>query len=137
MAAITRPAGEPPALIGADWNTEWADRIPVGSAWRLYEPADPYVGVDWFADLIYQCQWDYDEQGIHLLVDSPFLGEDRQQVVHFGRNGFFYQVDRTNGAYMNETQYVQSITWTAAAKLGVWQALSTRAGGEVISSDSY
>jgi endonuclease/exonuclease/phosphatase family metal-dependent hydrolase len=63
VAAITRPAGAPPALIGADWNTECADRILVAGQWKLYEPADPYAGVDWFADLIYQCQWDYDEQG--------------------------------------------------------------------------
>ncbi len=63
VAAATRPAGEPPVLVGADWNTECADRIPVGQTWRLYEPADPYAGVDWFADLIYQCQWDYDEHG--------------------------------------------------------------------------
>ncbi len=33
--------------------------------------------------------------------------------------------------------FTESISWTAAAKLGVWQALSTRAGGEVVSSDSY
>jgi endonuclease/exonuclease/phosphatase family metal-dependent hydrolase len=63
VAAITRPPGGPPTLIGADWNTECADRIPTATAWRLYEPADPYAGVDWFADLIYQCRWDYDEQG--------------------------------------------------------------------------
>jgi endonuclease/exonuclease/phosphatase family metal-dependent hydrolase len=63
VAAITRPEGEPPALIGADWNTESADRILSGENWKLYEPADPYAGVDWFADLIYQCQWDYDERG--------------------------------------------------------------------------
>jgi endonuclease/exonuclease/phosphatase family metal-dependent hydrolase len=63
VAAITRPEGEPPALIGADWNTECADRILSGESWELYEPADPYAGVAWFADLIYQCQWDYDEQG--------------------------------------------------------------------------
>jgi endonuclease/exonuclease/phosphatase family metal-dependent hydrolase len=63
VAAVTRPAGETPALIGADWNTECADRIRAGPAWRLYEPGDPYADVDWFADLIYQCQWDYDEQG--------------------------------------------------------------------------
>ena len=63
VAAITRPEGEPPALVGADWNTECADRIPVEGRWELYEPADPYAGVDWFADLIYQCQWDYDEHG--------------------------------------------------------------------------
>jgi endonuclease/exonuclease/phosphatase family metal-dependent hydrolase len=63
VAAITRPAGAPPALIGADWNTECADRIPSDGRWKLYEPADPYAGIGWFADLIYQCQWDYDEQG--------------------------------------------------------------------------
>jgi endonuclease/exonuclease/phosphatase family metal-dependent hydrolase len=63
VAAITRPEDEPPALIGADWNTECADRILSGENWDLYEPADPYAAVEWFADLIYQCQWDYDEHG--------------------------------------------------------------------------
>jgi hypothetical protein len=63
VAAITRPDGQPPALVGADWNTECADRIASAHTWELYEPADPYAGVGWFADLIYQCQWDYDEHG--------------------------------------------------------------------------
>jgi endonuclease/exonuclease/phosphatase family metal-dependent hydrolase len=63
VAAVTRPAGEPPVLVGADWNTECADRIPAGPTWNLYEPADPYAGAEWFADLVYQCQWDYDERG--------------------------------------------------------------------------
>jgi hypothetical protein len=63
VAAVTRPVGEPPVLVGADWNTECADRIPDGQDWNLYEPADPYAGVEWFADLVYQCQWDYDERG--------------------------------------------------------------------------
>ena len=63
VAAVTRPPGEPPALVGADWNTECADRIPVGGRWELYEPADPYAGTGWFADLIYQCRWDYDSRG--------------------------------------------------------------------------
>lgn len=63
MAAITRPEGEPPALVGADWNTECADRVLSAGRWDLYEPADPYAGIEWFADLIHQCQWDYDEHG--------------------------------------------------------------------------
>ena len=63
VAAVTRPVGEPPVLVGADWNTECADRILTGQTWGLYEPADPYAGAEWFADLIYQCQWDYDERG--------------------------------------------------------------------------
>ena len=46
VAAVTRPAGEPPVLVGADWNTECADRVLTGQAWRLYEPADPYAGVE-------------------------------------------------------------------------------------------
>ena len=62
VAAITRPASEP-TLVGADWNTESADRVFSGGRWRLYEPGDPYAGVGWFADLIYQCDWDYDELG--------------------------------------------------------------------------
>src|SRR5208282_4789098 len=44
VAAITRPEGEPPALVGADWNTECADRILLEGRWELYEPADPYAG---------------------------------------------------------------------------------------------
>ncbi|MBV9206004.1 MAG: hypothetical protein JO037_11505 [Actinobacteria bacterium] len=63
VAAVTRPRGELPALVGADWNTECADRIPAGGRWELYEPADPYAGTGWFADLIYQCRWDYDSRG--------------------------------------------------------------------------
>jgi len=63
VAAVTRPPGEPPVLVGADWNTECADRVLTGPTWDLYEPTDPYAGVEWFADLIYQCRWDYDERG--------------------------------------------------------------------------
>jgi endonuclease/exonuclease/phosphatase family metal-dependent hydrolase len=63
IAAITRTDGQTPALVGADWNTECADRILVAQSWDLYEPADPYAGAEWFADLIYQCQWAYDERG--------------------------------------------------------------------------
>src|SRR5260370_9529283 len=63
VAAVTRPAGEAPTLVGADWNSECADRIPAGQAWELYEPADPYGGAEWFADLIYQRARHYDTPG--------------------------------------------------------------------------
>jgi endonuclease/exonuclease/phosphatase family metal-dependent hydrolase len=62
VAAVTRPQSVP-TLIGADWNTESADRVTAAGGWELYEPADPYAAVEWFADLIYQCEWDYDERG--------------------------------------------------------------------------
>jgi endonuclease/exonuclease/phosphatase family metal-dependent hydrolase len=53
-----------PAVVGADWNTECADRVPDGDSWPLYEPGDPYAGVEWFGDMVYQCEWDYDERGL-------------------------------------------------------------------------
>jgi alcohol dehydrogenase (cytochrome c) len=67
----------------------------------------------WYFQYVPNESWDYDEQGVHMLVDAPFMGEDRQTVVHFGRNGYFYQLDRTNGDFMGATQYVDRITWTA------------------------
>jgi endonuclease/exonuclease/phosphatase family metal-dependent hydrolase len=65
VALLTGPRASLPLLVGADWNTESADRVfDEGSGrWVLYEPADPYEGVAWFSDLLYQCQWDYDDHG--------------------------------------------------------------------------
>jgi endonuclease/exonuclease/phosphatase family metal-dependent hydrolase len=64
VAMLTGHSGGLPLLVGADWNTESADRIlDEAGRWVLYEPADPYDAVTWFADMIYQCDWDYDETG--------------------------------------------------------------------------
>ncbi|HEY6277181.1 MAG TPA: hypothetical protein VIX86_12715 [Streptosporangiaceae bacterium] len=65
VAGLVRGPDRRPALVGADWNGESADRIqdPATGEWRLYEPRDPYDGVEWFPDLIHQCEWDYDGQG--------------------------------------------------------------------------
>jgi endonuclease/exonuclease/phosphatase family metal-dependent hydrolase len=65
VAMLTGPQGSLPLLVGADWNTESADRVldQASGHWVLYEPADPYVSVTWFEDMIYQCDWDYDEGG--------------------------------------------------------------------------
>ena len=55
---------------------------------------------------------DYDEVGIQLLVDTTVNGEDRKVLAHFGRNGFFHTLDRTNGSYIASGQYVTELTWT-------------------------
>lgn len=65
VALALRPPGEPPVLIGADWNTECADRLrSADGQWIRYEPADPYADVPWFPDLVHQCAWDYDASGL-------------------------------------------------------------------------
>jgi alcohol dehydrogenase (cytochrome c) len=55
---------------------------------------------------------DYDEVGSQLLVDTQINGEDRKVLAHFGRNGFFYALDRTNGSFIHATPYVDKVTWT-------------------------
>jgi alcohol dehydrogenase (cytochrome c) len=67
----------------------------------------------WYFQYTANENWDYDEQGVHMLVDAPFNGVDRQMVVHYGRNGFFYQLDRTTGEFLSASQYVDKVTWTA------------------------
>ncbi len=56
--------------------------------------------------------WDYDENGIHLLYDTQINGETRKVVAHFGRNGFFYSLDRTNGSFIKGGQYINDLNWT-------------------------
>ena len=55
---------------------------------------------------------DYDEVGPQLLIDTKVNGEDRKVLAHFGRNGIYYNLDRTSGAYINSGQYVGKLTWT-------------------------
>jgi alcohol dehydrogenase (cytochrome c) len=55
---------------------------------------------------------DYDEIGIQQLIDAKVNGEDRKILAHFGRNGFFYTLDRTNGQFISSQQYAQKVNWT-------------------------
>lgn len=67
----------------------------------------------WYFQYTPNESWDYDEIGIHFLYDANINGEDRKVVGHFGRNGYFYALDRTNGQFVAATQYVDKITWTS------------------------
>jgi alcohol dehydrogenase (cytochrome c) len=55
---------------------------------------------------------DYDEIGIQQLIDTKVNGEDRKIVAHFGRNGFFYTLDRSNGQFIASQQYAEKVNWT-------------------------
>ena len=57
--------------------------------------------------------WDYDEVGVHMLYNTEVDGEERNVVAHFGRNGFFYSIDRDTGAFIKGHQYVNELNWTA------------------------
>jgi alcohol dehydrogenase (cytochrome c) len=47
-----------------------------------------------------------------MLHDVTINGETRKAVSHFGRNGFFYTLDRGNGSFIKGSQYVNELNWT-------------------------
>ena len=80
------PQYDPQARPGDNLYTDSAVALNIDTgklAWHFqYTPND---------------SWDYDEIGVHMLYDTIINGQMRKVVSHFGRNGFFYSLDRTNG----------------------------------------
>ncbi|MDB5862685.1 MAG: quinoprotein ethanol dehydrogenase [Betaproteobacteria bacterium] len=95
------PQYDPQARPGDNLYTNSAVAINIDTgkmAWHFqYTPND---------------SWDYDEVGIHMLHDSTINGQARNVVTHFGRNGFFYTLDRKNGKFIKSGQYVNDVNWT-------------------------
>ena len=43
---------------------------------------------------------------------SRSMARTRKVVTHFGRNGFYYSLDRNNGSFIKGSQYVNELNWT-------------------------
>ena len=66
----------------------------------------------WYFQYTPNDSWDYDEVGVHMLYDTTIDGQTRKVVGHFGRNGFYYSLDRTTGKFIKGAQYVNDLNWT-------------------------
>ena len=66
----------------------------------------------WYYQYTPNDSWDYDEVGVHMIYDETINGRTRKVVSHFGRNGFFYSLDRTNGNFIKAAKYVNDLNWT-------------------------
>ncbi|MFI0812025.1 PQQ-dependent dehydrogenase, methanol/ethanol family [Streptomyces echinatus] len=66
----------------------------------------------------YQCTphdlWDYDSIGECILFEQ----DGRKLLGHFDKNGYFFVLDRTNGARVSITPFVDRITWGAITRDG-------------------
>lgn len=71
------PDGGVPLLIGADWNTQSADKVtdPQTGQQQLYEPSDPFAAVPWDEDLIHQCCFTDSPDGIRRHWVDRTAGE--------------------------------------------------------------
>ena len=68
--------------------------------------------IKWYFQYTANESWDYDENGVHLLYDATIDGQARKVVGHFSRGGYYYQLDRTNGSFINYGQYTKEVNWT-------------------------
>ena len=57
--------------------------------------------------------WDWDAQQTPALVDTVWEGQQRKLLLHANRNGFFYVLDRTNGALLLAKPFVKKLTWAS------------------------
>jgi len=71
----------------------------------------------WYVQHVPNEQWDFDQPATRMLIDGP---DGTPAAAQFGRGGFLYVMNRTNGAMINATGYTP-VNWTAGvdAKTGL------------------
>ena len=120
---------------GGIWQTGSYDAernlyiVGTGNPWPAYDPefrpgdnlyTNAAIALDvdtgelqWHFQYTPNDSWDYDEVGVHMLYDLEIDGQMREVVSHFGRNGFYYTLDRNDGSFIRGNKYVNDLNWTA------------------------
>src|SRR5438105_2281209 len=120
--------------VGAVWGTGtydpdtnqtiWGTGNPVPMFDPTYRPGDnlytnsaiswnPDSGkMNWYFQFTPGDMWDYDEVGTHIMIDGVVDGQPRKLLTHSARNGFFYTMERANGAIVSAKPYMDNINWT-------------------------
>ena len=122
MAA--RQSGKPPPMMLRATRSIRASAMPAPTGIRNIAPGDnkwaasvlainPNNGkIKWGFQYTPNDPFDFDEISEHPVIDTKVNGKDRKLVVHAARNGFFYALDRTDGAFVGGKQYVDKLNWT-------------------------
>lgn len=97
------------------WNP---DMRPGENKWSCTIWArDPKTGMaKWAWQVESHDGWDYDEIMENVLVDMPWKGRERKLLLHPGRTGFMFVLDRETGELLSASQYVP-VTWATGYDL--------------------
>jgi PQQ-dependent dehydrogenase (methanol/ethanol family) len=86
------------------WSiTIWARNPETGQAKWAYQ-IEPHDG------------FDYDEIMENILIDMPWQGRERHLLIHPGRTGFMFVMDRETGEVLSAEKY-EPVTWANSYNL--------------------
>lgn len=91
------------------WNP---DMRPGTNHWTVTIWArNPETGMaKWAYQVVPHDAWDYDEIMENILVDMPWQGKERKLLLHPGRTGFMFVLDRETGELLSADKFVP-VTW--------------------------
>ncbi|HEX5236155.1 MAG TPA: PQQ-dependent dehydrogenase, methanol/ethanol family [Silvibacterium sp.] len=91
------------------WNP---DMRPGTNHWSVTVWArNPETGMaKWAYQMVPHDSWDYDEIMENIPVDMPWEGKERKLLLHPGRTGFMFVLDRETGELLSADKYVP-VTW--------------------------
>ena len=103
------------------WN---ADLRPGDNKWSCSIIArDADTGqAKWAYQLTKHDAWDYDEINENILVDMAWQGSMRKLLIHPGRNGFMFVLDRTTGEVLAADSFMDSTNWAHGYDLKTGEA---------------
>ena len=127
---------EPITAGGSTWLTGSYDPIsgilywPTGNPWpdgedlgragdNLYTDCvlalDPSTGeLKWYYQFTPHDLMDRDATEPDVLVDTTYRGKPAKLLLHADRNGFFYVLDRTNGALLLAKPFLRRVDWASS-----------------------
>ncbi|HEX6957890.1 MAG TPA: methanol/ethanol family PQQ-dependent dehydrogenase [Ferrovibrio sp.] len=86
------------------WN---ADQRPGDNLWTtaIFARKPEDGSARWAVQLNPHDLYDYDEINENVLVELPIGGESRKVLIHPGRNGYMYVIDRASGEILSADAY--------------------------------
>lgn len=100
----------------APWNP---DQHKGKNLWTCSVMArDPETGqLKWAYQFSPHDSWDYDSIMENIAVDMEWKGQMRKLLIHPGRTGFVYVLDRTDGQLLSAEKFMPSTNWASGYDL--------------------
>lgn len=97
------------------WNP---DMRPGDNKWSITIWArNPETGyAKWAYQIVPHDAWDYDEIMENVLIDMPWQGKTRKLLIHPGRTGYVFVLDRETGEVLSAEKF-EPVNWSSGFDL--------------------